>query len=314
MNLKEKIGICYVCSGESYRESVYRKIKNYYQDNDNLYYFILTDNKNYFKDLQRKNLIVNELEDFREEFPKLKDKEFFINAENKSDYAKKFKSQNYLFPFSTYRFSVLQCIKQEIKNIILLCADTKVIFNPDFFNDKLFEKTEMFYNSLSEWDEKISNDDWAGSRLNIVSKILREKYNLFPDDKLRVLDATGRMYIPKDLNSLKKFFNIWNDIIETLYDNGEIEKFKASYVINDELILAPIYNVLNLNKREIHLLQIPIENPDRSIFETKHNSTYERFWTVGVDQSLTPLTDYEEYLKINNLQEDRKSTRLNSSH
>lgn len=298
MNIKEKIAICYTCAGESYRESAYEKIKNYYQDDDNLYYFILTDDKNYFKDLERKNLTINELEDFRDEFPKLKDKEFFIKANNKSEYAQKVVNQNYLFPFSTYRFNVLQAIKAGIKNVVLLCTDTKILFDPKFFNDDIFNKTEMFYNALSEWEENSCEN-----HMNYPVKILKEKHNLSVDSKIKILDATARMYIPKDLGSLKKFFYIWNDVIETLYENDEIKHFNGSYVVSDEYILAPIYNALNLTKRKLNCLQIPLDDPSSSIFETKHNSTYERFWTQGVDASLKPHVDYQEYLKINNLKD-----------
>lgn len=296
INFKEKIAVCHTCCGPTYRKSTYDKLKNYYKDNENIYYCVLTDDKEYFKDLNRKNLIVNELEDFRQEFPKLKNKEFFLKSSDKNDYAKKWVEQKYYFPFSTYRFNVLQAIKLNIKNIILLCTDTKIIFDPEFFNDELFQKTEMFYNTNSEWDENINNFS-----MEFPIKILKEKYNLFVDNTVRILDAPARMYIPKDLDSLKRFFNIWNDVIETLYENNQIHHFVGSYSINDEYILGPIYNALNLNKRHCHTLQIPIDNPSRSVFQVNHNSIHERFWVIAGDGTIKESTNYEEFLKINNL-------------
>ena len=68
---KEKVAICYSCSGESYRESALKNLQDYYFDDENLHYFIITDDKSYFDGVQRKNLVVNELKDFYEEFPLL---------------------------------------------------------------------------------------------------------------------------------------------------------------------------------------------------------------------------------------------------
>jgi len=296
LNLKEKIAVCYTCCGPTYRKSAYNKIKNYYFDNDNIYYCILTDDKEYFKDLNRKNLIVNELEDFREEFPKLKDKEFFLKSSDKNDYAQKFNSQGYLFPFSTYRFNVLQAIKLGIKNVSLLCTDTVIEFESNFFDNDFFERTEMYYNAISEWDSQV-----IGTNMIYPVKILEEKYGLITDKYIRVLDQAARMYIPKDLESLKTFFNIWNTIIETLYENNEILHFYGSYCINDEYILAPILNALKLNKRHCHCLQIPYEKSGKSFFRVRHNSIYERFWRVGGSGEIKENDNYEKFLEINNL-------------
>lgn len=296
LNIKEKIAICYTCAGPTYRKSAYDKIKNYYFDHDNLYYCILTDDKSYFEDLDRKNLIVNELEDFREEYPKLKDKEFFIKSSSRNEYAEKFVEQSYLFPFSTYRFNVLQAIKLGIKNVALLCTDTAIKFDPIFFNDELFNRKEMFYNAVSEWDQ-----DAEKFGMEYPIRILKEKHNLSVDPKIRILDAAARMYIPENLESLERFFYIWNDVVETLYENEEILHFKGSCVINDEYILAPIYNALNLNKRHCHCLQVPLDKPSASIFDVRHNAIYERFWRYGGDGTIKEIANYEEFLKINNL-------------
>ena len=159
IKLKEKIAICYTCCGPTYRKSAYDKIKNYYFDHEDIYYCILTDDKQYFKDLDRKNLIVNELEDFRAEFPKLKDKEFFLQSSDKNDYAKKWVDQGYLFPFSTYRFNVLQAIKLNIKNVALLCTDAAINFNTSFFiTDRNVLQDPYYFTSTNFQKDFIKND------------------------------------------------------------------------------------------------------------------------------------------------------------
>ena len=59
--IKDKLAICYTCFGETFRESTINKLQNSYIDDEHLYYFVLTDDKKYFKNIKRKNLIVNEI-------------------------------------------------------------------------------------------------------------------------------------------------------------------------------------------------------------------------------------------------------------
>jgi len=285
--LKEKIAICYTCAGESYRESAYKRIKENYFDDDNLYYFIITDDKDYFSSLKRQNLIVQELSEFYPYFPVLEKNEYFLESSNKSDYAKKFVDSNYLFPFSTYRFNIFQALQYKIKNVAIMCTDTYLdierVINGNFLDSKGY-----FYNAVSEWDDEISNRN-----MNCIVEILKEKFNLSVDNTLRVLDAAGRFYIANTLDDLNKFFTVWNTVIETLYENGKIDLFRGHYVINDEYILAPIYNALNLSKRDVHCTS--------RMFEVRHNALYERFWRFGGDGTMKEHTDYDEFLKINNL-------------
>ncbi len=284
--LKEKIAICYVSCGPTYRESAYRRIAQDYFDDDNIYYCILTEDKNYFSDLKRNNLIVNELKDFYSSFPNLEKNEYFLESISKTDYSTKFVTQNWLFPFSTYRFCVLQALRLKIKNVVLLSTDTTLDFN--FFDNSFFEKTNYFYNAVSEWDEDIQNRN-----MKYIVDRLKNKYGLSPDKTVRVLDAAARAYIPDSIQSLQLFFDIWNDMVEYLFENNLMHHFTGHYVINDEYILAPIYNVLNLNKRENHSTS--------RIFNVKHDPYNERYWRLGGDGNIKEHMNYEEYLKINNI-------------
>ena len=126
---KEKVAICYSCSGESYRESALKNLQDYYFDDENLHYFIITDDKSYFDGVQRKNLVVNELKDFYEEFPLVEKYEALIDAKDKSEYAQKFVDTNYQYSFSLMRFHLLQAYRSEIKNVCMMCTDTKIDFN-----------------------------------------------------------------------------------------------------------------------------------------------------------------------------------------
>jgi hypothetical protein len=265
--LNEQMVVAYTCCGPTYRKSAYDKIKNYYFDDDNIYYCILTDDKSYFSDLKRKNLIVNELKDFYSEYPNLEKNEFFLESKNKKDYAQKFITLNYRFPFSTYRFNILQSIKLGIKNVVLLCTDTVIDFN--YFNNELFKTKNLIYNAVSLWWENINNNDnkVGYTNMKIISDFLK-KYNYVYSEKILVLDEAARLFIPESLENLTTFFNIWNEVIEFLYNSGNYKEYFGSYVIHDEYILAVIYDFLKMN----------ISHNSGRIFEIKHNQKIERFW------------------------------------
>ena len=286
IELKEKISICYTCCGPTYRKSAYDKLKDYYFDNDMIYYCILTDDKEYFKDIERKNLVVNELKDFYCLYPKLEQNEYFLESSGLDDYAEKFVNGEYLFPFSTYRFNLLQSIRLGVKNVAIMCTDTSIDF--DHFDEHFFDHKNDVYNSVSEWDVNTLEHD-----IPYVVKRLKEKFNLNVDENVRLLDAAGRFFIPNNLTDLKKLFIIWNDVIEYLYDNNLIHLYKGSYVINDEYILAPIYNALRITtNRDSH---------SSRIFNPIHDFGKERYWRTCGQGGLLEHVNYEEFLKINNL-------------
>jgi hypothetical protein len=284
----EKIAIGYFCAGESYRESAKKQLENNYFDDSNIYYLIITDNKEYFNNTKRKNLIVNELKDFYKEFPEIEKYEKLIDSTDKSDYAKKFVENNYRFSFSLMRFHLYQAYKLGISNVSLTCTDTNIDFN--VFNNNMLNSKNHMFNAISEWDKDISENN-----MRYVVSRLKEKYNLYPDQIVRVLDAAARFFIFESVEYMKEFFNVWNDIIIYLFENNLMHHYKGSYVYNDEYILAPLYNVFNLNKKYLH--SIP------KIYDVNHNQIQERFWSLGSSgEGLKEHTDYNEFLKINNLQ------------
>jgi hypothetical protein len=285
INFSEKLAICYISCGPTYRESLLKKLNEKYFDHENLYYFILTDNKEYFKDLPFKNLCVKELKDYYEEFPEIRAFEYLIESNSKTEYATQFVKTNYRFPFSIMRFLLLEAFRKEIKNILLIVSDTWVNF--DRLTDDYFREKNKIFNSVSEWDEYIWNNN-----MHYIASRLQQKHNLIPDKTVRVLDACARLFVFDDLETAKKLFDIWHDIMLFIYNNSLIRSYEGSYANNDEFILAPIYNVLKLNLSHQHA--------GYGIFTVNHESTKDRFWNPIVE-GITPSTDYDEYLKINNL-------------
>jgi hypothetical protein len=270
--LEEKIAVCYTCCGPTYRESAKRQLINKYFDDDNIYYCILTDDKSYFDGIKIKNLVVNELKDFYKDFPDLEKNEAFLESNSKEDYAIKFVDNNYLFPFSTYRFNLLQAANLGISNIALLCTDTYINFKPEpewesgsnwGFKNDIFKNKNSIYNAVSRWSLPITEHN-----MGLISDILKKDFNLTTDDTVTIVDAAARLFIFENTKQVTEFFNLWNGVIEKLYSTKKISAFKGSYVIHDEYILAPLYNIFKFTI-----------SPDIfRIFTVKHDQTNERFW------------------------------------
>jgi hypothetical protein len=131
------------------------------------------------------------------------------------------------------------------------------------FNNSNKEKPRVFYlsiqNPLNLQNLLLTPKEWIS--------FLENKYNKSIDKNLLVLDEAARLYIPNTLDDLKNLFYIWNEVIEFLYESKKINQYKGSYVIHDEYILAPIYNLLNINVGNIS-----------NLFDVKHNREVERFW------------------------------------
>lgn len=262
MEFNEKIAICYTCCGPTYRKTALEKLNNLHIDNPNLYYFVITDDKSYFNGVTRQNFVVNELKDFYSEYPELEIYEPFLESTSAEDYAEKFMKLGYKFPFSTNRFHFKQAKEFGISNIAMLGTDTDLNLNivNNFLNPK-----NILYNAISRWYRNISEE----SMMRVVN-ILKEKYNLSVEDDVMIFDAAAKFFIFDSVEKMDQFFNIWNDIMFTLYRENKIKDFGGWYAVNDEYILAPIYNALNIKG--------PSHDNYIHLFNVKHNPAEERFW------------------------------------
>ena len=260
MELKNKIAICYCCCGPTYRETAKEKLMNLHVDNENLYYFVITDDKEYFSGIKRKNLVVNELKDFYKDYPHLEKYEYFLESESKEDYGKKFVEQGYRFPFSTNRLHFVQAAPYGLTNITMLGTDTDVYIET---LDSLLQNDNTIYNSVSRWDQPITENNMME-----VVNILSEEYNLKVEPIVRLYDAAAKMFTFESVEFMLNFFKIWDYIMVRIYEEGKVNLFAGSYAVNDEYILGPIYNALG------------IKGPakDYRLFNAQHVPHIERFW------------------------------------
>lgn len=262
IKFSEKLAICYTCCGPTYRKTALDKINNLYFDHPNIYYFILTDDKEYFKDVTRSNFVVNELKDFYDEYPLLEKYEYFLESEDKEDYAKKFIEQNYKFPFSTTRFHLLQAKQFDVCNIAMLGTDSHINF--DVLSDEHFADKDIIYNMVTQWF--VDADD---VKMKVVVDTLKEEHGLITKDQINVYDEAARLYVLKDIAKVDQLFNIWQSVITSLYTRNKMDCFIGWYAMNDEYLLGAIYDVIGINRPK---------NIDVNILIVNHDPAVERFW------------------------------------
>lgn len=284
IQLDEKISIGYTCCGNSYKKSLKKKLEDVYFDNENIYYCIITDDRKYFEGINRKNLIVNELRDFYDEFPLLEKYEAFLEGDNEEDYNRKFLETDYRFPFSTFRFNLLQAWRLGIKNASMLCTDTYINFL--HYNPEVFKEKNRLWNSVSEWD--CNSNTW---NMPLTIEVIEETLGLKVDDTVRILDAAGRLYVAEDLDSLKRLFDAMNTVVERMYEKDYMKYFYGPYARNDEYIMGPIYNALGITQNREHAWT--------NFFNNYSGIFTERYFKICQDGSIKDHVNYEEFLRIN---------------
>lgn len=258
-----KLAICHTFCGHTYRDSCIDKLKNNYLDNEEVYYFVITDDTRPFNDIKRKNLIVKNLKEFYPKYPHLEKYEYFLESSNIEDYVKKFREQRYRFPFSTNRLHLDLAYKHEITNVALMATDS--LFNVENFkNIKL--RNNIIYNLCTHWYKNLNEKN-----MNLVSSILKKDFNLNCTDPIKIYDAACKLFCFSDTHFMLNFLKVWDHVLLSLYESDDIKKFQGSYAVNNEYILGPIYNALGI-------IGPPKFSINRSILSVHHNQKVERFW------------------------------------
>lgn len=260
----QKLAICYTCCGPTYRKTALHKLQNVYIDHPNLYYFILTDDKSYFKDVKRDNLVINELKDFYNDFPNLEKYEWFLESLDEKDYAEKFIKLNYKFPYSTMRFHIQQVKPYDIPNIAFLSTDTTIELNT--LDDTYFNEKNIVYNTQTQW--MVSSNE---EKMKEVVNLLYREYKFKTSEDIMVFDGAARLYVFENFAKMETFFDIWNNVIKLFFEEDRMKIFLGWYAINDEYIISCICDVLGIKRTS---------NPEKTngFLITNHNSKEERFW------------------------------------
>lgn len=246
IQLNNKVAICYTCTTKIVREIVLWQLTNRWFDNDNLYYFIITDDKSVFSDCQRKNLIVNDILEYNTH----------VLEKPQSPWP---------FSFSLFRFHLQQVKPYGITNLGMFCADS--IFREEFYNNpqqlenvinNITQEPNTLYNHVNVFSINAktglqtighTHPPYRDIFLNTLS-YLKQEYNFTPTSEIiKVPDAAVRFFNFDDENKIDFLFEVWEKVIKHFYNNPFTDLFgnlTSGTIINDEYILGPIYNMLGL--------------------------------------------------------------------
>jgi hypothetical protein len=261
----EKLCVCYTCCGPTYRKSAMERLTKDCFSHPNLYYSILTDDKSYFKDVKLDNFVVHELKDYYNDYPDLERNESFLESIDEKDYGEKFVRQDYKFSFSTYRFHLIEAKKFDICNVALLSTDIKLNF--DFISDELFRDKNSIESLLPEYRLIRSNSE----RTRDTVEIIQRKYNLTANDEIKEYDSAGRLFVFQDIEFMEMFFNMWDDVVNTLYRENKIWASTGTYAIHDEFLLSVIFDVIGIHNQKM--------TTSGQLYHYYEISKFERFWT-----------------------------------
>jgi len=82
----------------------------------------------------------------------------------------------------------------------------------------------------------------------VVVDLLKDKYNLITNEQINVFDEAARLYVLEDMDKLNELFEIWNDVVFSLYETGKMDCFIGWYAMNDEYLLGAIYDVIGITR------------------------------------------------------------------
>lgn len=264
LGFNHKIAICYTCAGETYKSSALTKLNEYYFDHPNLYYYIITDDVKYFEKCSRINLKVSSLKEFQDKYPQFSQYEYFLESNNIGEYAEKYVNTDYKFPFSLFRYNILQAIEDGIYNISMLGTDSHL--TAENITEDMFKDNTLYY-LISRWEER-KNDP----RIEAVVDYFKEKIGYTPNkESIMVYDEACRLYILGSREKALKLFNLWDEVLYHLYETGKMQElYRGWYIMHDEWILAVIYDIMGIEGAG--------DGDSWRVMDVKHVPEQERFW------------------------------------
>jgi hypothetical protein len=272
LQLSSNIAVCICCSGPTYRQTTLDKLNNVYIDHPNVYYFIITDDKEFFRECTRENLTVNTLEELQADSI-LSKQEYYLQSTSIEDYGEKFNRLNWKYPFFSNRFHFLQVLnyqKAEITNLFFTCTDATVkLERLSHYEQQLMSEKNSIGNIIGRAEGVVSQDP----RMQLVADFLKSEYNIAATPPIMKYDGAGRCFIFNNKAKIKELFEIYNNTIKHIYNTNKINLYVCPYAYMDEPILAVIANSLGIQPHTNH-------NMFRNILSVQHNPTIERWFKL----------------------------------
>lgn len=264
INFTEKIALCYTVAGPTYKKNALARLKERVI-HENIKYFVITDNREFFSEVVADDIIIKELKEFYEEYPEIQPYEYFYETDDLEEYGNAFLYKDYSFPFSAMRFHLKLAYDHNITNVGLLATDSTIRLQ--LINDELLSNKNILYNAVSLWP--CYEHDMI--KMDYIESIVEKLWNTKINRSIMIYDEAARFYVFRDTEFMNKFFRMWHELITEMYETRTIRHFRGTFMHNEELMVAVIYDLLNMTH--------PM--PYISLFEVNHDLAGERPWTVG---------------------------------
>ncbi len=163
------------------------------------------------------------------------------------------------------RFHLKLAQQHNITNVGLLATDSTIRL--DLINDVLLSNKNILYNAVSLWP----NYEHDFIKIQYIEEIVERIWNTKLNKSIMVYDEAARFYVFSDVEFMNKFFSMWHELIVEMYKTTTIKHFRGTFMHNEELMLAVIYD----------LLKITHPDPYIGLFHVDHDLEQERPWTVG---------------------------------
>lgn len=272
--LKEKLAVCYTISGPTYVDNAVKKLTEVWSNDPNLYFFIITDDKNNFAKVSRPNLVIKEMQEFYKDYPEIEPHEYLLRSgTDPYDFGRRFVESGYKYPCQVQRFHLKLAIEHEITNVLYIGTDIDLLLNridpdePDSFD--VFSKKNYLYNAVSWWTEPIS----ANEQLKVSAKIIKDRYGLEPKNpnEIWIHDEAARLYIFENVEFMQRFFEMWHYVVGVLFQTGDMQRyFEGTIAWHEERFLGIIHDVLGINRPHDML----------PLYKTDQNPERDRPWMV----------------------------------
>lgn len=290
--MDNKILLAHVSIGPTYRK---RLLSNIINNIDNYLLFdnlILTDDINFFETLNKySNIKIEYINDIRKNFEwSIKYESIPIKTNNEEEYANYVVNNLFKMPSGLFRFSFLKENIEEYDLIVCMNCDIICKINKEIYNNII--------ENLSEYghDFVIGNHGFTWDNFKTELDIISSKFNISYDDiNLNTNDGNLFMYHFKNKSKIKKFLELYNNIVYETLVEGNQELYRlgnhASWGLNSEAIQAILHTLLDIKVY-----------PNNSTFrEGFQINTYpeDRFWNWPTGGFKTNTVSKELFIQEN---------------
>lgn len=228
-----------------------------------------------------------------------------------------------VYPYGKHRFVIPWLIERGITKFAILDSDCILNYNNNhaFIMDQLEQKCKNKNTLISlpmdfETDINVIWDNFG----NIF-----EKYNIQENsvkkygNKIKLNDGWLRGFYFKDINFLKLYFNLWNEILIKSYDiNFSLLKF-ATWTVADEwihgilsYIFKDLYDIDTIDfVAEHERIAKHVYHPENDYFVLHHNHLYSQMYKLETTESRIDFFNKNKekleyfYSKQNGIEKDR---------